>query len=216
MIKKIFIGALFVGLIAVLVFGALHRTIAKAGNEPHSTESRAFLGNEQDHDNQGRSESPDKAGSASSGYRGGGSGGNGGYDGGQEDRGGQGKSAGQGSGGSQGRGQGQGQFGVNGSGNAQVEIVDPVNLQASVVSVNGDLLTFALQDGESIEVEGRTLRFMTEQGFMVQPGNQILLAGFYDTNGTFEISVIENLTTGASLVIRNEDGRPMWAGQRNN
>lgn len=43
-------------------------------------------------------------------------------------------------------------------------------------------------------------------------GDKITVVGFYE-DGEFKAGTIENLATGATLTLRDETGRPVWAGQ---
>ena len=38
------------------------------------------------------------------------------------------------------------------------------------------------------------------------------MTGFYE-DGEFKAGTVENLTTGETIVLRDEAGRPMWSGQ---
>ena len=54
--------------------------------------------------------------------------------------------------------------------------------------------------------------FAADAGFLAEIGDSIGLNGFYETVDTFEVSRIENLTNGIEVLIREENGRPLWAG----
>lgn len=98
------------------------------------------------------------------------------------------------------------------SGTGQAQVDAWLQLQGSVVSVDGDALTVRTADGEQIVVENRPWWFAQEQGFSVQVGDQVTLTGFYE-GGDFEVGRIDNITLGQTVLIRDENGRPMWAGR---
>lgn len=198
MIKKIIIGTLLAILIGGLVYGAWYRTTAKAANETsRSTES--------DHSQSRQTTQEQTADQAAanpqqgSAYRGGGN------------------------------GQGQGNQAAAGdtvdpqtgsrssaaelSPAPQAEITELVTLLGSAESVATDLVTIAVAGQTPVELSGRSLTFATEQGFVIQPGDSLQLTGFYEDTD-FEIQAIQNLTTGQALVLREETGRPLWAGGR--
>ncbi len=50
-------------------------------------------------------------------------------------------------------------------------------------------------------------------GFSFDPGDQVAVTGFYEDDG-FETASIENLTTGQIATLRDETGRPLWAGRQ--
>jgi hypothetical protein len=62
-----------------------------------------------------------------------------------------------------------------------------------------------------VVVENRPWWFAQEQGVEVQPGDGIVLTGFYE-DGEFEVGEIKNLRSGQVVEIREESGRPLWAG----
>jgi hypothetical protein len=50
------------------------------------------------------------------------------------------------------------------------------------------------------------------EGFALKVGDEVTIAGFYEDD-EFKAGTIENLTTGQTITLRNETGRPMWAGR---
>lgn len=190
MFKKIFISALLVGVIAVLVVGAINRTQAKAGNETgfwQEGEARIAQGA-----NQGRG-----AGNASQGLD-------------------------ISTTGTRGQGQGRGAgywntdqelpaTGVWGEGQAQIS--ELVEFTGQVSSLDNAALVVTTASGEIVEIADRAWMYAQEQGFMPQVGDDLTLTGFYETGDRLEVTHIENLTSGSGLVLRDENGRPMWAGR---
>jgi hypothetical protein len=79
------------------------------------------------------------------------------------------------------------------------------------VSVDSYALTVETTDGREITMLGRPWLFARESGAVLQVGDQVQLLGF-DEAGEFEVGQIANLTTGQSVLIRDENGRPLWAG----
>jgi hypothetical protein len=96
-----------------------------------------------------------------------------------------------------------------GTGRAQVDAW--VTLEGFAATATADEMTFQADSGEQVLIEGRALRFIQEQGFAIQAGNRLRLTGFYE-GGDFEVGAIDNLTSGLSVSIREEGGRPLWAG----
>ena len=156
MLKKVVLGLLVVGLIGILVTGAVTRTLAKTGDEE-------------------------------------------GY----------------------GRGQGNGQSVANSQGDitrngdqtgtGQAEVDEWLTLSGTVTSADADVLVVETADGE-VMVENRGWWYAQEQGFAVQAGDEVVLTGFYE-NEVFEVGRIDNVTTGQTVTLRDETGRPMWAGR---
>ncbi len=97
-------------------------------------------------------------------------------------------------------------------GNPQAEVDEWINLEGEVTAVDTTLLTITLADGQVIEVYGRPWSYAQENGFSLQVGDRVLLTGFYE-GATLEVGAIQNLATGSSIQIREENGRPLWAGR---
>jgi hypothetical protein len=68
------------------------------------------------------------------------------------------------------------------------------------------------KDGTELVVEGRAWRFVQEQGLSVQAGDALTLTGFYEGED-FEVGQIDNESNGQMVRIREESGRPLWAGR---
>ncbi|MBN2503514.1 MAG: hypothetical protein JXB38_22245 [Anaerolineales bacterium] len=88
-------------------------------------------------------------------------------------------------------------------------------LTGEVTDVAADLIMVTTESGAEIEIAGRPWRFAQESGFSVQLGDQLELSGFYE-NDSYEVAAIHDLTSGAGVQIRDETGRPLWAGGRGN
>jgi hypothetical protein len=138
MVKKLVLGVLFVGLVGVLVVGAINRTLAKMEQSNGGRESSA-------------------------------------------------------------------QRGQNGAGTQ-------ITFAGTVAGVGDDALTLVGADGEQVMIEGRAWLFACETNFAVQPGEAITARGFFE-DGEFKVSSLYNAATGAAITIRDESGRPAWAGR---
>jgi hypothetical protein len=109
---------------------------------------------------------------------------------------------------------GQGYAGGEQAGSGQTEETrSMLTLEGVVKDVQADTATITLADGTELIIEGRAWTYAQENGLTLQPGDQVSLAGFYDDAGTFETSTLTNLTQGTSLSLRDDAGRPAWAGR---
>lgn len=108
---------------------------------------------------------------------------------------------------------GQGRNSVQGEQSAvgQAVVNEWLQIQGTVESADSDALLVQSASGEQVELDGRPWRFAQEQGFTAQAGDQLTLNGFYDGD-EFEVGQIENLSSGQVVLIRDESGRPLWAG----
>jgi hypothetical protein len=115
----------------------------------------------------------------------------------------------------QGSGQaGSGRNGTEGEitqGSGQAEVNEWIMLQGVVTSIDESALIMQLNSGELVTVENRPWWFAQEQGFSAEVGDEIELAGFYEGEN-FETGQFTNLTSSLVIDIRQESGRPLWAG----
>jgi hypothetical protein len=218
MFKKVLLGTLLAGLIGVLVAGAAIRTADKTGQTAEAQgQGRG----------QGRVETAAYAEEWSGWGQGGGQG-QGNQESSGNGSGGQGQGNQESSGNGDG-GQGQGEQGGNGNGKGsrgqaadsppgdqtgtgQAQMAEWLALQGAVVSVDKDALVVQIDSGAQVIVDGRAWSFAREQEFSAEVGDQVTLVGFYE-DGDFEVGQIDDLTNGQTALLRDEDGRPMWAGR---
>ena len=124
-----------------------------------------------------------------------------------------GSGSGSGSGGGNGNGQGQGQGQAQGQQGQGGE-----SLAASWVTVGGRVqshdeeLLLETGDGQVLEVHSGPQWYWDENDYLVTAGDQVQVAGL-EHEGEFEAGQIENETTGQRIVLRDEDGRPLWSGR---
>jgi hypothetical protein len=77
-----------------------------------------------------------------------------------------------------------------------------------VIAVDSEI-TIRTSEGEMSVGMGQAAY---RQGFVLEIGDEVSVTGYYE-GGEFKAGTIENLTTGATLVLRDEDGHPMWSGR---
>ena len=157
MLKRIVLAVLLIGLVGLLAFGAVSRTLAKTSSDE-------------------------------------------GYGGGR----------GNGSGGGRGNSSG-GAYTGDGTGAGQAQVDEWLALSGAVTAADAGLLAVKTGSGE-VAVENRGWWYAQEQGFAAQAGDRVTLTGFYE-NGVFQVGRIDNLTTGQAVTLRDETGRPLWAGR---
>lgn len=188
MVKKIVLGLLMVAFSGVLVAGALMRTNAK-NDSAGSGEARASEAGQTMSDGNGR-------GSANRNEQDPGAQG-------QRYRGGQGAAR-----------DTAAQAGAGARQNGgQAEQHDWLVVTGSVATSDGTQLVLVQSDGTQVVIEGRAWRYAQEQGFATQVGDIVTLTGFYESADVFSAAVIADETSGQSVTVRDESGRPLWAGQ---
>jgi hypothetical protein len=117
-------------------------------------------------------------------------------------------------------GQGQGGYGGegrtdapgDGTGTGQAQVDAWLTLHGTVLSVDDSSLVLQTESGEQVIVENRPWWFAQEQGFSASIGDEVTVVGFYE-EGEFEVGQLENLSIGLTVPIREEGGRPLWAGR---
>jgi hypothetical protein len=124
----------------------------------------------------------------------------------------------------QGRGSGSGGQGRNGgSGNGAAQAASQQalasdyvaeglsTLTGNVVELADDSVVIETVDGQQVILDGMPLRYATGQGFVATQGQALELVGFFEGED-YEISQITDLGAGTAVVLREESGRPLWAG----
>jgi len=98
------------------------------------------------------------------------------------------------------------------TGTGQANVEGWLTFQGTVVSVDANALVVQTSSGEQVAVENRAWWFAQEQGFSTQVGDQVTLIGFYEGD-EFEVGQIDDATNSQTVLIRDENGRPLWAGR---
>ena len=110
-----------------------------------------------------------------------------------------------------GNGNGNGQGGGFGQGQSEAETVaDWETLAGTVVAMDDELIIETAEGQVTVGLGQSTYR--EEMGFTLEVGDEMLVIGFYE-DGEFKAGTVENITTGQTIVLRDETGRPMWAGR---
>jgi hypothetical protein len=87
------------------------------------------------------------------------------------------------------------------------------SLEGIVLSVDDEQMTLLTDDGE-FQVTDRPWRFALEQGFEAEVGQRVHLTGFYEDD-SLEVSALQNVSLAMAVQIREQGGRPLWAGGNN-
>jgi hypothetical protein len=99
-----------------------------------------------------------------------------------------------------------------GTSTGQAEVDEWLTIKGTVVGVDSYTLLVQTEAGKEITLDGRTWSFAQESGISAQIGDEVILAGFYEGED-LEVGRIDNVTTGQTVSIREEGGRPLWAGR---
>jgi len=113
---------------------------------------------------------------------------------------------------------GQGQNGTEGDGDhipdPKAQVDECITLDGLLVSFQGGNMTMSTSDGALISFKTGQPRFFTDQGITFQVGDQVSVLGFYEGE-QFMAGEITQFSTGVRVMLRDPNGRPLWAGPGN-
>jgi hypothetical protein len=93
----------------------------------------------------------------------------------------------------------------------QAVVDEWITLTGTLMSYQQGTMTMSTTDGELITFQTGQPRFFSEQGVTFQVGDEIRLVGFYQGE-QFSAGEITQLSTGLRVMLRDPNGRPLWAG----
>lgn len=106
-------------------------------------------------------------------------------------------------------GQGQGQGTATGGADHPLETW--VTVSGTVVALDGGDLTVQTSEGR-LTVNLGPEWYVEGADFALQAGDAVEISGF-EEDGTFQVARVANLTSGETLLLRDETGRPLWASR---
>ena len=113
-----------------------------------------------------------------------------------------------GNGGSKDAGGGRGRGSSSARSSEAAEDIAWETVLGTVVAADGEV-TLQTAEGEIAVGMGQASYW---EGFGLEVGHEVSIIGFYE-DGEFKAGTVKNLTSGESIVLRDEAGRPMWSGQ---
>jgi hypothetical protein len=115
--------------------------------------------------------------------------------------------------------QGSGQAGRGGQGagqNAPRSEDAPLAQEVTTETLEGivvETVELTIDTGEqTVQIGLGPSFYREEQGFALEIGERVRVSGFYE-DGEFKAQQVTKLATGESITLRDDDGRPMWAGR---
>jgi len=97
----------------------------------------------------------------------------------------------------------------------QAQVDEWITIEGTLISFQGGSMTMSTADGSIISFQTGQPRFFAEQGITFQVGDQISVLGFYEGD-QFSAGEITQLSTGLRVMLRDPNGRPLWAGPGGN
>jgi hypothetical protein len=93
----------------------------------------------------------------------------------------------------------------------QAQVDEWVILEGTLMSFQGGTMTMATASGDLATFQTGQPRFLAGQGVTFQVGDQVSVLGFYE-DGQFMAGEITQTSTGLRVMLRDPNGRPLWAG----
>jgi len=115
---------------------------------------------------------------------------------------------------SRGKGQNNGQSVGEQTPDPQAQVDEWVTINGSLIAFQGGNMTISTTEGDLITFKTGQPRFFASQGVTLQVGEDIIVVG-YDDNGQFVAGEITQVSTGLRVMLRDPNGRPLWAGPGN-
>lgn len=102
-----------------------------------------------------------------------------------------------------------------GGGGAQVAADAWLTISGTVTGLQGAKVIMTTSDGEILDLTMGQPRFSEEQGVTFALGDEIEVLGFWE-GAQFQPGEIKKVATGERLMLRDPNGRPLWAGPGRN
>lgn len=97
----------------------------------------------------------------------------------------------------------------------QVQVDAWITITGTIVAYQGNSMTVASENGELVTLQSGQPRFFAAQGVTFQVGDEVIVVGFYQGD-QFMAGDITQVATGLRVLLRDPNGRPLWAGAGNN
>ncbi len=114
---------------------------------------------------------------------------------------------------------GNGQNGGDGDGDRipdpQAQVDEWITIEGTLMSFQGGNMTMDTPEGEIIAFQTGQPRFFAGQNVTFQVGDEIIVVGFYEGD-QFMAGDITQVATGLRVMLRDPNGRPLWAGPGGN
>jgi hypothetical protein len=96
----------------------------------------------------------------------------------------------------------------------QVQVDEWVTISGTLMAFQGGNMTVSTAEGDLLSIQTGQPRFFSGQGVSFAVGDEVILVGYYE-GGQFVAGEITQTSTGARVMLRDPNGRPLWAGPGN-
>lgn len=112
------------------------------------------------------------------------------------------------------KGQGTGSADGEHTPDPQAQVDEWVTLEGNLLAFQGGSMTMSTSAGVIITFQTGQPRFFSSQGITFQVGDEIVVVGYYQ-DGQFMAGDITQTSSGLRVLLRDPNGRPLWAGPGN-
>lgn len=96
----------------------------------------------------------------------------------------------------------------------QAQVTEWITINGTILSYQGSKMTVSADNGDIIVVQAGQPRFFSSQGVTFTVGDAISLVGYMEGD-QFVAGEITQTATGLRVMLRDPNGRPLWAGPGN-
>jgi hypothetical protein len=96
----------------------------------------------------------------------------------------------------------------------QAQVDEWLTMEGTLMSFQGGGMTMSTPEGNLIAFQTGQPRFFSDQGITFQVWDAVSVLGFYEGD-QFMAGEITQLSTGLRVMLRDPNGRPLWAGPGN-
>lgn len=97
---------------------------------------------------------------------------------------------------------------------SQVQVDEWVTIRGVLTSTQGGNMTISTDEGNILTIQTGQPRFFASQGVTFAVGDEVELVGYYEGE-QFVAGDITQLATNLRVILRDPNGRPLWAGPGN-
>ena len=85
-------------------------------------------------------------------------------------------------------------------------------MKGFITAVELTAVTIETSEGDSFLVQLGPASFWAEQGVTLQEGDEVMITGFFEEDGSLSASQVSVLDTAETLALRDASGQPLWVG----
>lgn len=112
------------------------------------------------------------------------------------------------------QGQSAGQMDGTQNPEPKAQVDEWVTITATLMAYQGGSMTVSTDEGEMLSIQTGQPRFFAQQGVTFAAGDELSLVGYYEGDQFLAGEIIQ-VDSGLRVMLRDPNGRPLWAGPGN-